>query len=309
MKPADLKPTTASAEPHLFEHRPPNDPDGDLCARCGNRFYNGPHRSPEGVMRELESLRTEVASKYLTRASLEDAEVGRAVEQLRVERDTARKEKSALELKLWKAEDRLRELEVVLTPQPDDEHKDAVSELSAVLWFLASLTSDHAPGCAVKEGDGQPCDCEVLLPEGSEWRARVRGALRLLGKLRVEQAKASILSCNGCGDPLKSGEMMVCKQCSELLDLKQTVRELKSARRIVQVKPVAGREQEFGPWVGVDYALPGSERSVLVVRLPLENVAPYAHEQLAQELRKRLPKTTEVLLTRDGVELTILELP
>lgn len=101
---------------------------------------------------------------------------------------------------------------------PAVPREDPLDELSAVLWFLASLTCDHEPGCAIKQGDGSLCDCDKPLPDGDPWYVRARNALRIVGDLKAEQTKRAVLSCNGCGTQLRRGETMVCADCARPLE-------------------------------------------------------------------------------------------
>lgn len=67
-------------------------------------------------------------------------------------------------------------------------------ELSEVLWFLASLTCDHEPGCAIKQGNASSCSCDKLIPDEDPWRARIRAALQLPSSLgrQIAQLQSEI---------------------------------------------------------------------------------------------------------------------
>jgi hypothetical protein len=153
---------------------------------------------------------------------------------------------------------------------------DPFKELSAVLWFLASLTSDHEPGCIVKDGKGEPCDCDVTLREGEPWWRRVRASLSLPAALkgRLEKAETQL-----------------------------------KARRVVQVKPVAGVPGPNGDGTVYEFKMPeGDIKRLMVVRYEPNNLDPEQMRAISEGLRKKLPGVL-VLFAQPNWELTLLELP
>ena len=156
------------------------------------------------------------------------------------------------------------------------EPLDPFAELSAVLWFLASLTSDHEPGCVVKDGKGEPCDCDVTLREGEPWWRRVRASLSLPAALKGRLEKAETL--------LK-------------------------ARRVVQVTPVAGVPGPNGDGTVYEFKMPTEDvQRLLVLRHEPGTVVPQQMRDIAEGLRKKLPGLL-VLFAQPNWELTLLELP
>lgn len=164
---------------------------------------------------------------------------------------------------------------------------DPFRELSDVLWFLASLTSDHDPGCIVKDGTGslmgvpctlgdQPeCDCDVTLREGDPWRARVRASLGLPAALK--------------------GRL-------------EAVEERLKARRVVQVTPVAGDPGPNGDGTVYEVELPKGVHRLLVLRYEQGSLKLGEMQALGESLRKKLPGLV-VLFAQPNWELTVLELP
>lgn len=114
-------------------------------------------------------------------------------------------------------------------PFSKETRSDPLSEVGAVLWFMAQLVCDHQPLCAVKANDGRRCDCEKFVPDDDPWYARIKNALQLVSKLRLDATKKAICSCNSCGDSLKQGEVMVCKQCQEIVDLKSDLHDVRNS--------------------------------------------------------------------------------
>lgn len=153
---------------------------------------------------------------------------------------------------------------------------DPFKELSAVLWFLASLTSDHEPGCIVKDGKGEPCDCDVTLREGEPWWRRVRASLSLPAALKGRLEKAE---------------------------------SLLKARRVVQVKPVAGEPGPNGDGTVYEFKMPeGHTERLLVVRYEPGTLSHQQMQAMSAGLQKKLPGVL-VLFAQPNWELTLLELP
>lgn len=155
--------------------------------------------------------------------------------------------------------------------EPDPFH-----ELSSVLWFLASLTSDHDPGCIVKDGKGEPCDCEVMLREGEPWWRRVRASLSLPAALkgRLEKVEAQL-----------------------------------KARRVVAVTPVAGTPGPNGDGTVYEFKMPeGRVERLLVLRHEPGTLDHAQMRAISDGVRKKLPGVL-VLFAQPNWELTLLELP
>jgi hypothetical protein len=155
------------------------------------------------------------------------------------------------------------------------EPLDPFHELSSVLWFLASLTSDHEPGCIVKDGKGEPCDCDVVLREGEPWWKRVRASLRLPSALK-----------------------------GRLLEAEEKL----TKRRVVQVRPTKGEPGPKGFGTVYEVELKSSIAHIAVVHYERGTVTP---EQLHAFQKVFADKfdTVLALCVPQGWELTVLELP
>jgi len=79
---------------------------------------------------------------------------------------------------------------------------------------------------------------------------------------------------------------------------------------VVHVQPMIGRTLDFPELkvTGVDYALEGSERSLIVVRLALAET-PEVMQKIAKQMREKFGDKVVVFFSRDGIELTVLDLP
>jgi hypothetical protein len=313
----------AGAVAHLFEHRDARDPIRG-CAKCNLPYHEGAHRSPEGVMRELESLRNEVASKYLLRATVEDAEVGRAVKALEAERDELLKEVQGLRIQNWKLTDNIAEHEKALADVKAGFELELPGQWPARLDALLPAK----PVVSMEDEDFFiPRRIKVSLnydtmTDVDYFQKKLWDALKLPEELRrpvqpTKSVREAICSCNGCGDSLKDGEVMVCKQCHEIMLLKDERLALADARRVLRVKPLPGRVRDFpshqqglAEVIGVDYGLPGGDRTVhlVVVRLPPERATPDAVE-MVRRVQEKMPEGTVVIVLHEGSELTVLELP
>lgn len=182
----------------------------------------------------------------------------------------------------------------------DDPEKDPLAEISAVLWFMASLTCDHEPLCGIKASG--PCDCDKYVPDDDPWYVRIRKSLQLVSKLQLEQTKKAILSCNGCGDPLKQGETMVCKQCGEIIDLR-------SRRRSLQLKPMPGQPGPNGNGTVYEVEVPDGVVRLVVLRAERGTVSPEEYVAMRKLYTKLFKGTVGVALICPGDELTLLEVP
>jgi hypothetical protein len=208
---------------------------------------------------------------------------------------------------------------------------DPFAELSAVLWFLASLTSDHEPGCIVKDGKGEPCDCDVTLREGEPWWRRVRASLSLPAALkgRLEKAEGDLEKAVGfaresmrrleneqkakccidhAGFTPAQPPCGTCVWC--LLRARAEKAEvLLKSRRVVAVTPVAGVPGPNGDGTVYEFKMPeGNVKRLIVVRYESGTLR---HDQMiatVEQLRKTLPGVL-VLFAQPNWELTVLELP
>lgn len=163
-----------------------------------------------------------------------------------------------------------------LAPEaPDAAITDPFHELSSVLWFLASLTSDHDPGCIVKDGKGEPCDCEVTLREGEPWWRRVRASLRLPSQLK-----------------------------ERLLALEERL----SHRRVVQARALKGAP---GPKESTVYEmeLRPEVSNLAVMHYELGSVSPEQIHSFKELFAKKFDNKVLLVCMPHGWELTVLELP
>jgi hypothetical protein len=65
--------------------------------------------------------------------------------------------------------------------------QEKLEELSAVLWFLVSLTTDHEPLCTIKDSVSG-CNCDVTIKEDDPLWLRARKALFLPNEIKEELA-------------------------------------------------------------------------------------------------------------------------
>jgi len=96
----------------------------------------------------------------------------------------------------------------------------------------------------------------------------------------------------------------------KLNDAEAAIEKLRAGGRVVHVQPMIGRTLDFPELkvTGVDYALEGSERSLIVVRLALAET-PEVMQKIAKQMREKFGDKVVVFFSRDGIELTVLDLP
>jgi hypothetical protein len=170
------------------------------------------------------------------------------------------------------------------------------------------LTVDEDFYVPKREGAAPPFD---PVEEAKDLAYLQKNLNRAFGQKSVEVLKDEVKRLVGCLKQANSNMETVERELYlKLNDAEAAIEKLRAGGRVVHVQPMVGRTLDFPELkvTGVDYALEGSERSLIVVRLALAET-PEAMQKIAKQMREKFGDKVVVFFSRDGIELTVLDLP